>query len=189
MIPAICQLAMNRKSELATGDDLDCYRTFEDTRQRLMAWHNDSSSNIHSPQPSLQDDQNPDTFTEAGDEIAGMLMQRALLLFLQEAYYQQASYVQATNQPLIDESIALLRAIQHTSWATNSFWPSIVVGSYGSTREQRDAVVTALLPGTFPIVKRGLQVLRWVWESPDGVCGFDGLARVIEANRTDYCIG
>lgn len=45
------------------------------------------------------------------------------------------------------------------------------------------------LPPIMPLFVRASQILRWVWQRPEGLLGLHGLARVIEMHGTSYCFG
>lgn len=69
-----------------------------------------------------------------------------------------------------------------------TFWPFFIIASYCDNVEQQDRIME-FLPPIMPLFVRASQILRWVWQRPEGLLGLHGLARVIEMHGTSYCFG
>jgi hypothetical protein len=164
--PLICQLAERRSSERATGKDLGCDEIFESLRTKIGQW-------------SYQYTAIPAGNTVTHSDIAsGAIVQHAVLLFLYAANHQNPKVLREMSEPLVDSSIELMGSMKRTGWFA-SFWPVIVIGSFATTNAHQSEI-RRFLPPVIPITEGPLQLLDWVWETPDDVIGLDGIRRGIQ---------
>ncbi|KAH6867840.1 fungal-specific transcription factor domain-containing protein [Thelonectria olida] len=211
MIPTLHKFYSTRDLEISTGRDLGCAVEFKRLLHDISFWQ--------PPQdPCETQYKYTDTWLnglggyEAPEERAGrektergrksdespmvasaFAIQNSLLVFLYSAYLRhqedQSRLVVAT-QPIVDETLDILDRIKSTTWENTTWWPTIVVGSYARSSEQRQRLLANLEEFSPPmgIVTRGIELLKELWNSPDDIFGLDGLSKVVGANEA-YCFG
>ncbi|OJZ83022.1 hypothetical protein ASPFODRAFT_35594 [Aspergillus luchuensis CBS 106.47] len=181
LVPDICELALRRKEQLATTDDLHCEETYQNLKAAITGWVRDADDD-----DGLSVD---DTFSQ-GKIAAEIIAQNALFLFLVSSYLQDRDqeYLRQISGPLVDAMIELAPILRKTPFANTTFWPIIVTASYATTKAQRKSIVE-YLPVVMPVVARALEVLQWIWDDPEGDFGLLGMAKVIESHQTSYCFG
>lgn len=180
-VPDICELALRRKIELHSGEDLECEESFNSLKAAITQWEGGGFDDSH---------QDPNFIR--GRLAAEIVSQNALFLFLMSSYLQDRAedqaYLREISQPLVDRMIEMLPILRETSFASLCFWPIIVTASYALTETQRKAIVS-YLPPFMPIIVRATELLRWIWENPEEMFGLSGMAKVIELHHTSYCFG
>lgn len=183
LIPQICQLALDRNQEFTEAiQDSKCEETFLDLTCAITEWESDSDgTSIYSATTPKEQEH-----FARGKKAAETVIRNALLLFLWSAYFKDESATREMSQPLVDIMIQVLPDVLSTPFANPCFWPIFVISSYAITEEQRTNILRHS-PPTLPLVVRAVEILGWVWDSPDGPFGLEGLARAIESHRTSYC--
>lgn len=177
-IPHIRHLAYLRRNGI-TGHVLDTM--FCTLQQRLL---NFDLGYLPASQP-LSDEAE---FVRA-KSVQPILVQHSLLLFLYSAFYgDDGPDVRNLAQPLVEGAIVALGCIQGTLWRNTVYWPTVVVGSYTTTAEQRERILSFLIP-SIELTARAHELLHWLWDSPDACFGLEGLAMVVERRGANYCFG
>ena len=177
LIPFISRLAARRREEIAGTADLGCAATFLELKESIDMW-----KSAFTPSPWGASETGSD-----GCLSMGLLTYTAVTLFLYAAYTDDSPSLRPLASPLVDEAIGLLRGSSGTPWATFSYWPLVVIGSFASTEEQRRAVRGALRLD-LRIVDRAREVLGWLWERENDLYGLHGLADIIRERNTSWCV-
>jgi hypothetical protein len=90
----------------------------------------------------------------------------------------------------VDQTLEIFDIIHGTPCENSMWWPVVVVGAYATIPGQRIRLLSRM--GSFtppmPIVSRGMQLLKAIWDAPEDVFGLNGLSRVVE-QRDGYCFG
>lgn len=176
-IPFICQLAMDRKCEMAEDIGMGCHSTFERLKDIIQGWK--CSGGIYNKNYNNQQD---------GDVAAGKIVRNALLLFLYSSYYHDTIYLRKISEPLVDETVELLSVAAKLPWLNSIYWPMVVVATYATKADQQRKLLAALPLGIL-LVSRTITTLKWLWDEPDDIFGLDGLAKVTKAHGTNVLFG
>lgn len=180
MIPHIRGLAVARKRELLFDLDLKCKSEYNTLRERLLNF--DWNAALATGPSSSQAD------FLLGKAAAGRLVQYALLMFLDSAYHKDNALLRQMARPIVDSAFEALDTIDGTLWKNAIYWPTVVIGSYACTDEQKERIMRQLTT-RLQLTARAQEVLQWLWHGPDDLFGLDGVAQVIDEHRTYYCFG
>ncbi|KAL2108249.1 hypothetical protein VUR80DRAFT_4080 [Thermomyces stellatus] len=176
LIPFISRLAARRKEEIARTVDLGCASAFLELKESIDRWKLDFT-----PHPCDTSENDAD-----GCVSMGLLARTAITLFLLAAYSDDSSNLRSLASPLVDEAVDLAHRCSGTPWETFSYWPVVVIGSFASTEEQRQAVRSVLWQD-LRVVDRAREILGWLWARERDFYGLHGLAEVIRQRNTSWC--
>lgn len=179
MAPLIAQMSRYEDNEAAESRD-ECYQSLYQTLRK-----NVRVSELWRAGPgSLNDEPVEEVTTQLVKHIKTI----ALLLFLQNTYYRHCkSPTEAREilQPLVDRAVTLLMRLEATGECYGLLWCLLVVGSLVHEKDDQQVLARKFetIQSTMPSKLKGLKLLRWLWDDPDGMeVGLTGLDKVAIAH-------
>lgn len=176
LIPDVARLVLYEKRSISQNDDPNNRALCDNLRSTVARWSAEQAYK-----------------TNHAEQMAGMIVQNALLMLLHECRIDEGQGpgdVMQDIQPLIDDTMSLLDFISDEPVSTVIVWPMLITGSMMREEGQRQSLLQIFITHHThtALADQIARLLRWVWEDDDeSTFGITGLEKVAKQHKTYLC--